>query len=41
MNTHFRGPWLQWSRSAVIGTLYLGVAPQSVLALTSHMLPLP
>ena len=26
---------------AVIGTLYLGVAPQSVLALTSHVLPLP
>lgn len=26
---------------AAIGTLYLGVAPQSVLALTSHVLPLP
>lgn len=26
---------------AIIGTLYLGVAPQSVLALTSHVLPLP
>ncbi len=26
---------------AVIGTLYLGVAPQSMLALTRHVLPLP